>query len=351
MVSELSVKTSDFDYSLPAELIAQIPVEPRDQSRLMVLNRGDGSIEHRGFSQIVDYLRDGDVLVFNDSRVIPARLYGRRVDSGGRVEILLLRRLSTNVWEALVKRGKRLRIGTRVEIANDSVAGNPQAKIIAEIIGVEQGGIKVIRLSDETLLPALGKIPLPPYIHTPLTRPERYQTVYAKVAGSVAAPTAGLHFTPELLERIERKGVNCLFVTLQIGLDTFSPVREDDPLEHPIHSEYGVLSQMVAGQLSQAKGEGRRIICVGTTTVRIVEQVAKLSVPLRPFDDWVNLFILPGYQFQMVDALITNFHLPRSTLLMLVSAFSGKELLTQAYREAIVSRYRFYSFGDAMLII
>ncbi len=344
------MKTSDFDYLLPSELIAQTPVEPRDQSRLMVLNRNDGSIEHREFFQIVDYLRDGDVLVFNDSRVIPARLYGRRVDSGGKVEILLLRRLDTNVWEALVKRGKRLRTGTKVEIVSDSVAGNPQAGILAEIIGVGQSGIKVIRLSDETLLPAVGKIPLPPYIHTPLTRPERYQTVYAKVAGSVAAPTAGLHFTPELLRRIEQKGVDCLFVTLQIGLDTFSPVREDDPLEHFIHSEYGVLSQTVAGQLSQAKREGRRIICVGTTTVRIVEQVAKLSIPLKPFAGWVSLFILQGYQFRMVDALITNFHLPRSTLLMLVSAFAGKDLITQAYQEAIAQRYRFYSFGDAMFI-
>lgn len=345
------MKTSDFDYLLPSELIAQTPVEPRDQSRLMVLNRNDGSIEHRGFSQIVDCLRDGDVLVFNDSRVIPARLSGRRVDSGGKVEILLLRRLDTNVWEALVKRGKRLPIGTKVEIVSDSVAGNLQAGILAEIIGVGQSGIKVIRLSDETLLPALGKIPLPPYIHTPLTRPERYQTVYAKVDGSVAAPTAGLHFTPELLERIEQKGVGCLFVTLQIGLDTFSPVREDDPLEHPIHGEYGVLSQTVAAQLSQAKGEGRRIICVGTTAVRIVEQVAKLSIPLQPFAGWVSLFILPGYQFRMADALITNFHLPKSTLLMLISAFAGKDIIIRAYQEAIAQRYRFYSFGDAMLIL
>lgn len=346
------MKTSDFDYLLPPELIAQTPVEPRDQSRLMILNRGDGSIAHRRFFEIVDYLRDGDVLVFNDSRVIPARLIGRRADSGGKVEILLLRRLEANVWEALVKRGKRLHAGNKVDITNDSGMDNT-SQVSAEVIGQEEGGIKVLRFSDETLLAELGKVPLPPYIHTPLSHPERYQTVYARVAGSVAAPTAGLHFTPELLKRLEQKGVRLLFVSLHIGLDTFSPVREEDPLEHPIHSEYGVLSQMVASQLSQAKREGRRIIGVGTTTVRILEQAAKLTNPLRvqPFADWVSLFILPGYQFRMVDALITNFHLPRSTLLMLVTAFAGKELINQAYQEAIASGYRFYSFGDAMLII
>ena len=346
------MKTSDFDYLLPPELIAQTPIEPRDQSRLMILNRGDGSIEHRRFFEIVDYLRDGDVLVFNDSRVIPARLIGRRADSGGKVEILLLRRLEANVWETLVKRGKRLRTGTKVDITNDSGIDNP-SRVSAEVIGQEEGGIKVLRFSDETLLAELGEVPLPPYIRTPLSHPERYQTVYARVAGSVAAPTAGLHFTPELLVKLEKKGVRLLFVSLHIGLDTFSPVREEDPLEHPIHSEYGVFNQTVASQLSQAKREGRRIIGVGTTTVRILEQVAKLTNPLRvqPFEDWISLFILPGYQFRMVDALITNFHLPRSTLLMLVTAFTGKELINQAYQEAIASNYRFYSFGDAMLII
>ena len=348
----MPVKTSDFDYFLPPELIAQTPVEPRDHSRLMVLNRNDGSIEHRRFFEIVDYLRDGDVLVFNDSRVIPARLYGRRADSGGRVEVLLLRRLENNVWEALVRRGKRLHPGARVEITDDSAADNPPG-VLAEVIGEAQGGIKVLRFSDETQLPELGKMPLPPYIHTPLAHPERYQTVYARVAGSVAAPTAGLHFTPELLKKLERKGVRLLFVSLHIGLDTFSPVREDDPRQHLIHREYGVLSEEAASQLSQAKREGRRVICVGTTTVRILEQVAQLNNPrqLQPFEGWIRLFILPGYQFRMVDALITNFHLPRSTLLMLVTAFAGKELINRAYQEAITSGYRFYSFGDAMLIL
>ncbi len=348
------MKTSDFDYSLPGELIAQTPVEPRDQSRLMVLNRSHSSIEHRRFFEITDYLRTGDVLVFNDSRVIPARLNGRKVNSGGRVEILLLRRLDSGIWEALVKPGKRVNIGTRVEITSNSIAGNRhKVKVLAEVTGQGEGGIKVISFSDEALLPQLGKIPLPPYIHVPLTHPECYQTVYANVAGSVAAPTAGLHFTPKLFRDIEQKGVHCLFITLHIGLDTFRPVTEDDPHEHPIYREYGVLSREVATQLSQAKAEGRRIICVGTTTVRIVEQVAQVSsrLQLEPFEGWVSLFILPGYQFRMVDALITNFHLPRSTLLMLVTAFAGKDFINRAYEEAIALRYRFYSFGDAMLLL
>ena len=346
------MKTSDFEYFLPPELIAQTPVEPRDHSRLMVLNRQDGAIEHRKFFEIVDYLQEGDVLVFNDSRVIPARLYGRRADSGGGVEILLLRRLEAGVWEALTKRGKRLHPGTKVEVKNDSEMDNPP-EVIIEVMGEKEGGIKVLRFSDETRLPELGKMPLPPYIHTPLAHPERYQTVYARVAGSVAAPTAGLHFTPELLKTLEQKGVKLLFVSLHIGLDTFNPVREEDPRQHHIHREFGMLSEETAAQLSQAKREGRRIICVGTTTVRILEQAAQLNnpLPLQPFEGWIGLFILPGYQFRMVDALITNFHLPRSTLLMLVTAFSGRGLINRAYQEAIASGYRFYSFGDAMLVI
>ncbi len=347
------MKTSDFDYSLPAELIAQIPLEVRDQSRLMILNRGDGSTEHRRFFDIVDYLRDGDVLVFNDSRVIPARLYGRKINSGGEVEILLLRRLEPNVWEALVKPGKRLRVGTSVAIGRDSAVGDTgEVKVSAQVIEQKQDGIRVLSFSDETLLSELGKVPLPPYIHTPLDDPERYQTVYSRLAGSVAAPTAGLHFTPRLMGEIEQKGVHCLFVTLHVGLDTFRPVKGEDPLSHAIHSEYAMLSRAVADELSQARREGRRIICVGTTTVRILEQAAKVSdsLHIEPFDGWVNLFILPGHRFRLVDALVTNFHLPRATLLMLVSAFAGKEFIDKAYREAIAQRYRFYSFGDAMFI-
>jgi len=346
------MRTSDFDYYLPQELIAQTPLEPRDHSRLMVLKRSDASLSHHKFFEVVDYLRNGDVLVFNDSRVIPARLSGRKADTGGRLEILLLRQLDSRVWEALVRPAKRTRVGSRLELAGDTVSGKGQDGVIAEVIEVREGGVRVISFSDETLLEDLGSIPLPPYIHVPLRSPERYQTVYADAAGSVAAPTAGLHFTPQLIDRIRNKGVRCLFVTLHVGLDTFLPVRESSPLEHTIHREYGVLDQEAASQLSRARKEGRRIICVGTTTVRLVEAAAQASSPLcmQPFQGWVGLFILPGYHFQVVDAMITNFHLPRSTLLMLLTAFAGKDVITRAYREAIAQRYRFYSFGDAMLI-
>lgn len=318
----------------------------------MVLNRSNGSIEHRRFFDIVSYLRDGDVLVFNDSRVIPARLIGRKVDTGGRVEILLLRRLDANVWEVLAKPGKRLHTGTRVKIINNSaVSSQPESGVFIEVIESRQGGIKVISVSNEAQMLASGKVPLPPYIHVPLSRPERYQTVYARADGSAAAPTAGLHFTPQLITDIEQKGVQCLFVTLHIGLDTFRPVGEDDPSTHAMYQEYGELNLDTANKLSQAKKEGRRIICVGTTSVRIVEQTAESGNPLPPFAGWVSLFILPGYRFRMVDALVTNFHLPRSTLLMLVSAFADTEYIRRAYQEAIAREYRFYSFGDAMLVL
>jgi S-adenosylmethionine:tRNA ribosyltransferase-isomerase len=341
------MKTSDFDYHLPPELIAQTPLEPRDRSQLMVLNRSRGLIEHRRFSDLVDYLKPGDVLVFNDSRVIPARLKGKKAGTGGKVELLLLHQRDNVVWEVLLKPAKRVSIGTKLEI------GDSEAKVWAEITGEGEGGIKLIRFPEEMQLPKLGKIPLPPYIRTPLADTERYQTVYARVPGSVAAPTAGLHFTPRLLEQLEQKGIELLFVTLHVGLDTFRPVREDDPLKHPIHKEYGIVTKEVASRLVQARGEGRRIICVGTTTVRIIEGAAQASKAslLESFDGWVSLFILPGYRFRMVDALITNFHLPRSTLLMLVVAFAGKDLVISAYEEAIARKYRFYSFGDAMLIL
>ncbi len=347
------MKTGDFDYSLPPELIAQIPIEPRDQARLMVLDRRSGLIEHRRFFEIVDFLKAGDVMVFNDSRVIPARLSGRKTDSGGKLEILLLHRLSRDVWETLVRPGKRVGIGTRIEITGTSAAGGGRSvEVVAEAVGLKEGGIRVMSFSDGTLLPELGSIPLPPYIRVPLKDPNRYQTVYANVAGSAAAPTAGLHFTPELIHSIEGKGVRCLFVTLHIGLDTFRPVQEDDPLKHCIHREYGALSQEVANELSQARMDGRRVICVGTTSVRLVETAAQASSPseMQGFGGWVDLFILPGYQFQVLDALITNFHLPRSTLLMLVSAFAGRDLINKAYQEAMAQQYHFYSFGDAMLI-
>ena len=344
------MKTSDFDYHLPEELIAQTPVEPRDSSRLMVLHRRTGTIEHRHFRDIVDYLVEGDVLVFNDSRVIPARLKGRRLGSGGVVEVLLLRRLAANVWETLVRPGKRLQIGADIEITH----GSRTAKAIqARIIELGEGGIRVIQFSDETLLFESAEVPLPPYIHTPLDNPERYQTIYARVSGSVAAPTAGLHFTPELLAKIERKGVKCLFTTLHVGLDTFQPVKEEDPRKHIIHREFGIIDDTVANELSKARHDGRRTICVGTTAVRIIEQAARINcgIKIDPFEGWVDLFILPGHMFRMVDAMITNFHLPRSTLLMLVTAFAGRDNTQQVYREAIMRKYRFYSFGDAMLII
>jgi S-adenosylmethionine:tRNA ribosyltransferase-isomerase len=344
------MKTSDFDYHLPSELIAQTPVEPRDHSRLMVLDRSRGLIQHRQFFEITDYLGDGDVLVFNDSRVIPARLEAKKADTGGRVELLLLRRLETAIWEALIKPGKRVDIGTKLEITGDSAT---DVKVLAEITGVGEEGVKVVQFSDKKLLLQLGRVPLPPYIHTPLANAERYQTVYARALGSVAAPTAGLHFTPQLLEQIEGKGAHLLFVTLHVGLDTFRPIREDDPLKHPIHKEYGILTPEVATEISQARREGRRVICAGTTTVRLVEAAAQgeSSTEIQPFDGWVSLFALPGYQFRVASAMITNFHLPRSTLLMLVAAFAGRDFIIRAYEEAIAQRYRFYSFGDAMLIL
>ena len=346
----LNMKTSDFDYALPPELIAQTPIEPRDHSRLMILSRIDGTIEHRHLFNLLEYLCPGDVLVFNDSSVIPARLQGHKVDTGGKVEILLLRRLDSDVWEALVKPGRRVVEGTRIEIADGS--RDARTGLSAEVLGRKEGGIRVVRFSDESLLQRLGQIPLPPYIHVPLAQPDRYQTVYARAMGSVAAPTAGLHFTPGLLSAIERKGVHLAFVTLHIGLDTFRPVRVDDPHQHPIHQEYGELSPEVAHQLNQAKAEGRRVICVGTTAVRVVEQASQAGDGVvEPFSGWTSLFILQGYRFRMVDAMVTNFHLPRSTLLMLVSAFGGKGFIDCGYQEAMRCHYRFYSFGDAMLII
>jgi S-adenosylmethionine:tRNA ribosyltransferase-isomerase len=342
------MKTSDFDYHLPPELIAQTPVEPRDHSRLMVLDRSTGSIEHRRFFEIADYLHGGDMLVFNDSRVIPARLEGRK-DTGGKFELLLLRRLDNALWEALVRPGKRVGIGTRLELTG----GAGKARVTAEITGLGEQGVKEVQFSDEKLLLQLGRMPLPPYIHRPLANAERYQTVYARAPGSAAAPTAGLHFTPRLLEQIKEKGVKLLFITLHIGLDTFRPVREEDPQKHPIHREYGIITPEVAEELSRAKKEGRRIICAGTTTVRLIEAAAQGDNPDRiwPFEGWVSLLALPGYLFRVTDAMITNFHLPRSTLLMMVAAFAGRDFILSAYEEAIERKYRFYSFGDAMLIL
>lgn len=347
------MRTGDFDYDLPPGLIAQTPLEPRDHSQLMVVERSAASLSHHRFFEITDYLHSGDVLVFNDSRVIPARLSARKADTGGRLEILLLRQIDSRVWEALVRPAKRTRVGSRMEITASNIHVKEQKTVIAEVIEIREDGIRVINFSDGMIPDGVGEIPLPPYIRVPLSSPERYQTVYADAAGSVAAPTAGLHFTPRLIDGIRSKGVHCLFTTLHVGLDTFRPVREDNPLGHKIHREYGLLGRKAASQLTLARKEGRRIICVGTTTVRLIEAAAQASkLPLvQPFQGWVDLFILPGYRFQLVDALITNFHLPRSTLLMLVTAFAGKDIIDHAYREAIARQYRFYSFGDAMLIL
>ncbi|MBT3363861.1 MAG: tRNA preQ1(34) S-adenosylmethionine ribosyltransferase-isomerase QueA [Chloroflexi bacterium] len=341
------MKTSDFDYILPPEYIAQTPAEPRDHSKLLVLSKKDGTIEHKHFYDLPDYLSEGDVLVFNESRVIPARLMGRKSGSGGKVEILLLHPKGDGLWETLVKPGQRVREGTVIEI------GTGDLSVTAEVMERGQGGIRTIRFSDESKLDKLGIVPLPPYIHTSINDPERYQTVYARVKGSVAAPTAGLHFTPELLSKIQVKGVELKFVTLHVGMGSFKPVKVDDPAQHLMHKEYGEVSNEVADRINKAKADGRRIINVGTTSVRLVETAAKQNAngKLSAYADWTGHFILPGYDFAVPDALVTNFHLPKSTLLMLVAAFAGTKNIRVAYSQAIEHNYRFYSFGDAMLII
>jgi S-adenosylmethionine:tRNA ribosyltransferase-isomerase len=340
------LKTDDFDYHLPEELIAQTPVEPRDHSRLMVLDRASGNFEHRRFYDLPDYLRPGDVLVFNDSRVIPARLYATRA-SGGSAELLLLRRLEPGRWDALVKPGRRMRQGDTFEASRDG------RRITGEVVEVHEDGSRTVELSGEEHLDVLGAVPLPPYIHEPLADPERYQTVYAKTRGSVAAPTAGLHFTPQLLDKLRSQGVETVFVTLHVGLGTFRPVTVADPESHKMHPEYWELSPDAAEAIGKAKSEGRRVISIGTTAVRLMEQAAAVSVDpnVSPGSGWADIFIYPGYRFQLVDALVTNFHLPKSTLLMLTSALAGRDRLLSAYQEAASQGYRFYSFGDAMLIL
>jgi S-adenosylmethionine:tRNA ribosyltransferase-isomerase len=350
------MKTSDFDYHLPKELIAQTPMEPRDHSRLMVVSRADGSILHRRFYDLPNYLRHGDLLVFNDSRVFPARLHGTRTGTGGRIELLLLHRLSPGVWRALVRPGRRMRQGDAFEVAGGGHT------LRGEVLQVSADGSRTVRLSDEGALDVVGVVPLPPYIHKPLEDAERYQTVYSRVMGSVAAPTAGLHFTPGLLERVRSLGMELTFVTLHVGWDSFRPVKTEDVASHRMHAEYYEVDETAADAVNRAKREGRRVVCVGTTAVRLLEQAAVLN---RNTDDdgdrsdsvliagsgWADLFIYPGYRFRVVDALVTNFHLPRSTLLMLTSAFAGRELILEAYRVAAEDHYRFYSFGDGMIIL
>ncbi|MBN2116958.1 MAG: tRNA preQ1(34) S-adenosylmethionine ribosyltransferase-isomerase QueA [Anaerolineales bacterium] len=342
------MQTSDFDYDLPESYIAQMPIEPRDSSRLLVLHRDTGELEHRIFRDVGDYLRAGDFLVLNQTRVIPARIYARK-ETGGRVELLLLRRRDERTWEALVG-GKGLRVGKLVRIEN-----GPDAEIVEILAGSE----RLIKFSEpiEPYFSSVGNVPLPPYIHEKLNDPERYQTVYAREPGSAAAPTAGFHFTPRLLEELQAKGVKITYVTLHVGLDTFAPVTEANPEEHVIHTEWCELPQETADLINQTKRAGGRVVAVGTTSVRTLESAAianrksQIANRLSPFVGHTSLFILPGYQFNIVDAMITNFHLPRSTLLMLVSAFAGREKILETYEIAIQEGYRFYSFGDAMLIL
>ena len=340
------MKTTDFDYHLPESSIAQTPSEPRDSSRLLVLHRETGALEHKIFRDIKAYLKAGDLLVLNQTRVIPARIFAKK-ETGGKVELLLLRRRDELTWEALVG-GKGLRVGKKVEVEN-----GPQA----EIMEILEGSERLIKFSEpiEPYFPKVGNIPLPPYIHEKLSDPERYQTVFAKEMGSAAAPTAGLHFTPQLLEELKEQGVKIAYVTLHVGLDTFAPVTEDDPEEHKIHTEWCELPQETADAINAAKQAGGRVVAVGTTSVRTLESAAQLTTDHRPlttaFIGPTNIFILPGYQFKVVDAMITNFHLPKSTLIMLVSAFAGREKILSAYETAIKEGYRFYSFGDAMFLV
>ena len=343
------MRIAEFDYHLPPDFIAQSPLTLRDRSRLMVLHRNSDCIEHRRFHEIGEYLRPGDLLVANESRVLPARLSARKVPTGGKVELLLLTKQGERTWEALVT-GRRVGQGTVLSISRG------EQKLHGTAVASTPSGGRLIEFEDpvEPWLEEIGQVPLPPYIHEPLCTPERYQTVYARVPGSVAAPTAGLHFTPQLMDSLRARGIEFAFVTLDISLDTFRPVREEQVEHHQMYSERCSLSPQVADQINRAKGEGRRIIAVGTTTVRVLETVAQGSSTgglVKPFEGATELFIYPGYRFHAVDALITNFHLPRSTLLMLVAAFAGKLFVDRAYQEAIKEGYRFYSFGDAMLIL
>ena len=339
------MRTDDFNYPLPPERIAQHPADPRDSSRLLVYDRPSGRIEDTIFNQLVRFLKKEDVLVLNETRVLPARLWARKRPGGGKVELLLLRRIDQNTWEVLVG-GKGLRAGRDLDLI-----GGGTCRVVQELGGARR--IIEFDSSIEERLPQIGEMPLPPYIHEPLDHPDQYQTVFARDPGSAAAPTAGLHFTQPLLDRIASIGVGMAFITLHVGLDTFAPVREADPEQHQIHSEWCSISQSTADQINQRRAAGGRVIAIGTTTVRTLETAARLSTRpwISAFEGPTRLFILPGFEFFAVDALVTNFHLPRSTLLMLVSAFTGREQILRLYQHAITEEYRFYSFGDAMLIL
>ena len=339
------MKTSDFWYDLPEELIAQTPLLQRDTSRLLVLDRENGQIAHKHFYDIVDYLQPGDCLVMNDSRVLPARLLGHR-PTGGAVEVLLLRDLGDKKWECLCKPGRKMQVGSSVIFGDGVLTGT--------VVAVQEDGNRVVEFQYEGIflevLESLGKMPLPPYIKAELADQERYQTVYSREVGSAAAPTAGLHFTQELLEKIRSKGIKTAFVTLHVGLGTFRPVKAENISEHHMHSELCMLSEETASILNQTKAEGGRIICVGTTSCRTLESLVNEDGSFEAKSKWTEIFIFPGYQFKAMQGLITNFHLPESTLVMLVSAFAGRENVLAAYEEAVRERYRFFSFGDAMFI-
>ena len=340
------MKTSDFYYELPEELIAQTPLEHRDHSRLLTLNRETGKTGHHHFYELPEFLKPGDCLVLNNSRVIPARLLGHREPTGGAVELLLLKDLGDNTWECLAKPGRKCRIGTELSFGD--------GRLTAKVVGDGDDGKKLVQFFFTGIflevLAELGKMPLPPYIREELEDGERYQTVYSKINGSAAAPTAGLHFTPELLQQIEEKGVRLAYVTLHVGFGTFRPVKADEITDHHMHSEFCEISQETADILNETRRQGGRIVCVGTTSCRTIESLANDNGTFVERSGWTEIFIYPGYRFKAMDALVTNFHLPESTLVMLVSAFAGREHVLAAYAEAVKERYRFFSFGDAMFI-
>lgn len=336
---------SDFDYDLPEERIAQTPLEPRDSARLMVLHPKEHTMEHRYFYELGDFLRSGDVLVFNDTRVIPARLIGARSQTGGKVEVFLLRQIDKDQWEVLVKPGKKARVGSVIQFSDE---------LSCEIIADTDFGGRIVRFIYhgifEEILDRLGSMPLPPYIHEKLEDRERYQTIYSRVKGSAAAPTAGLHFTKNLMERLHEQGIQFGFITLHVGLGTFRPVHVEVIEDHVMHREFYSVPTETAELIQRAKLEGRRVVAVGTTSIRTLEASAANTGHVEAGSGWTNIFIYPGYQFKVVDAVITNFHLPKSTLIMLISAFAGRAFTLEAYRAAVKEQYRFFSFGDAMFI-
>lgn len=340
------MKKEDFYFDLPEELIAQDPLEDRSSSRLLVLDKETGEVEHHIFKEVIDYLEEGDCLVINDTKVLPARLIGSRVGTEAKIEVLLLKRKENDIWETLVKPGKKAKVGTKISFGDGLLVG--------EVVDIVEEGNRLIHFEYqgifEEVLDQLGQMPLPPYITHQLQDKNRYQTVYAKHTGSAAAPTAGLHFTPELLEKIKEKGVDIAPVTLHVGLGTFRPVKVENILEHHMHSEFYQISAESAEKINRAKENGKRVICVGTTSCRTVESAADENGRMRETSGWTEIFIYPGYKFKVLDCLITNFHLPESTLVMLVSALAGRENVLRAYDEAIKERYRFFSFGDAMML-